>query len=158
MPNWTFVRMMVSGPAEDLDVIENLFLEGRPFNQLIPMPNELGQHAPDGFGSKASPPEVRKELERKYGYASSYEWRMDHWNSKWDADSIIARRVGNDLEISFQSAFDFPYPVIEELCRRFPGCGIGVRASWEAFGQGKLSGQNVNGEFKYAIRFNAADP
>ena len=149
MPNWTFVRVNVSGPVEQVDMIEELFDAGQPFDRLIPMPSELGEHAPDGFGSGASPPDVRKALEQKYGYASSYKWRMDHWNSKWDANSIITRRGGSGLEISFQSAFDFPYPVFEELCRRFPRCEINVSANWEAFGQGKLSGRNNGGEFDY---------
>lgn len=157
MPNWTFVHMTVSGPPDQVGEIEDLFDAGQPFNRLIPMPEELGRHAPDGFGSNASPPEVRSELERKYGYASSYQWRMDHWNSKWDADSAIARRTENGLDISFQSAFDFPYPVVEELCRRFPDCAIDVEASWEAAGQGKLSGRNDGGEFKFSILYSAAD-
>ncbi len=157
MPNWTFVRMTVGGPAEQVGVIEELFDVGRPFDHLIPMPKELGDHAPDGFGSGASPPEVRKALERKYGYASSYEWRMDHWNSKWDADSIITRRAGRNLEISFQSAYDFPYPIFEEICRRFPECQINVSASGEAAGQGRLSGRNNSGEFTYAVRYSAED-
>ena len=55
------------------------------FNKIIPMPVELeGTRAP----VENPDSEENKALRAKYGFDNWYDWRWEHWGTKWDACDI----------------------------------------------------------------------
>ena len=52
----------------------------------------------------------------KYGCKDWYDWHNKYWNTKWNsADTEV-----NDNQITFDTAWSFPHPVIEKLSEMFP--------------------------------------
>lgn len=74
--------------------------------------------------------EERKELEEtgmkyinnilKYGYISWYKWCCDNWGTKWNA---YENEISED-EISFETAWSNPEPVIMKLAEKYPDARI----------------------------------
>ena len=64
---------------------------------------------------------LAKKWEKKYGTASWYEWSNQHWNTKWnvETDSTVTRKSDTEIRVYFQTAWDAPYPVLEELSKMF---------------------------------------
>jgi hypothetical protein len=57
----------------------------------------------------------------KYGFRSWYDWRIEHWGTKWDVVNQDHKLVEPGcLEIGFATAWDPPIPVIKELCKTHP--------------------------------------
>jgi len=57
---------------------------------------------------------------QNYGYLTWYGWSMENWGTKWNAYSVNV----NDYVVSFDTAWNAPIPVIEELSRKFPDLKI----------------------------------
>lgn len=66
-----------------------------------------------------------------YGESSWYEWCWKNWGCKWNAKSCSP--CGCDLE--FETPWDAPHPVIEEIHRRFPNIVIDHHWADEAIGE-----------------------
>lgn len=59
-----------------------------------------------------------------YGYTSWYEWRCNHWGTKWSANEVILNAVTRTQQevmtnIFFQTAWDCPGPIIRVLSKKF---------------------------------------
>lgn len=52
----------------------------------------------------------------EYGADTWYEWCIDNWGTKWNA---CEAKIGDDY-LEFETAWDAPFPITEELSRRFP--------------------------------------
>lgn len=52
----------------------------------------------------------------EYGADTWYDWCIENWGTKWDACEC---KIGDDY-LEFETAWDAPFPIIEELSRRFP--------------------------------------
>ena len=65
----------------------------------------------------------------KYGATSWYKWRKNNWGTKWNSYSGIINAANN--EIWFQTANNFPEPVIKALSEMYPDLSIIVRYSDE---------------------------
>lgn len=64
---------------------------------------------------------------RNYGVTTWYEWRWDHWGTKWNAYDWYAVEPGNDF-ISFNTAWSPVPKLIKAMSERFPE--VKVRYSW----------------------------
>jgi hypothetical protein len=138
MPNWVDNRIVISGPATDVEALI-VFMKGPDrcfdFGQLIPMPRGL-------VGSASPPPDVKtgKSLIAQYGYQDWYTWSVANWGTKWGACNggpapltespleVLAAAGGPDptreIEYTFQTAWGPPTPVVRALAARFPTCTL----------------------------------
>ena len=78
--------------------------------------------------------EAQKALDniRDYGHQDWYSWSTSNWGTKWNAYSQNSDEGSN--EISFETAWSTPYPVIEALSRKYPEAVISMRFADEDFG------------------------
>ena len=114
------------------------------FNKLIPMPEELnileGSKTDEGITAfetdNKSDPELYelgkqaiKNLE-KYGHRSWYYWRVQYWETKWNALDVVVN--GNSL--IFETAWSTPFPVLKALSCKFPCIPFSVKYADEDIG------------------------
>ena len=87
--------------------------------------------------------EAQKALdnERLYGCRDWYGWSTDNWGTKWNAYSTNDTDVD---EVSFETAWSNPYPVIIALSAKYPEAVFHMRFADEDFGHnvGEYSLQN----------------
>ena len=57
----------------------------------------------------------------KYGAPTWFEWRCEHWGTKWNAcDPEVTDNGDSSLHVKFDTAWDFPFPIFEKLVADFP--------------------------------------
>jgi hypothetical protein len=61
---------------------------------------------------------------KECGYAFWYDWCNEKWGTKWNAYDVS--RI-SDTILRFDTAWSMPFPVIEELSKKFPTDEIRVR-------------------------------
>jgi hypothetical protein len=69
-------------------------------------------------------------LKRKYGYDNWYDWRLNFWNTKWNA--YYQRKEENT--IFFDTAWSTPFQIFKKLSEIFPQVTINVKFADEDFG------------------------
>ena len=77
----------------------------------------------------------RMDVIRKYGVASWYSWRIRAWGTKWNAYDI---EFGQN-EVSFDTAWSPPVPVIEALAAKYPA--VNIDHLWAEEFVGSFAGQ-----------------
>ena len=77
-----------------------------------------------------------------HGYVDWYDWRCEHWGSKWNAYHY--RHQGS--EAWFETALMHPYPVIAALSRKFPDTRFCVSFADEDLGNDTGAYDIRNGE------------
>jgi hypothetical protein len=56
----------------------------------------------------------------KYGAPNWYEWRCQHWGTKWNAcDAEVTDNGDGSLHVKFDTAWSFPFPIVEKLVGDF---------------------------------------
>lgn len=89
---------------------------------------------------------------RLYGAPTWYEWRSEHWGTKWN--SCNSQIDAADRTVSFSTAWAAPMPIAEALVERFPDVGfawtyasedIGYDAGRIASADGKLKIEEFEG-------------
>lgn len=61
------------------------------------------------------------QAQNETGYQDWYEWSIHNWGTKWDAGSTeLLLRSDVQIELEFNTAWSFPYPVFEALTEAFP--------------------------------------
>lgn len=97
MPNWCANNLTIEheDPAM-VDRFVKAYNEGRTCNEFIPKPENLGD--------------------------SWFDWCIEHWGTKWDIGcnnneehGLKPTRVGNQVTVSFDSAWSPPIKLYEEL-------------------------------------------
>lgn len=83
-----------------------------------------------GFG-KGITQKMHDELIEKYGYADWYGWQLSNWGTKWNAYS---QSIGEDGEITFQTAWSTPEELIGKLSSLYPDAIFEVQYADEDFG------------------------
>jgi hypothetical protein len=122
MPNWCSNILEASGPEEEVC----RFLEETgpvlSFDRIIPMPEELRDtvsppRPPYNAGTHALTlwQQRQAELLKKYGAADWYDWAVQNWGTKWDADAVQQEECG----YSFDTAWSPPFPVIAALAAKY---------------------------------------
>ena len=140
MPNWTYNRVRVRGDdSEKIKEIKELFKSENPFNVLIPEPDwtvtpltkeyakAYAFSDPRGnIGELPVPPDPDKAYSC-LTFASTgrqddrwYDWRCTNWGTKWGACEIEINQDDEDfLEITFNTAWSPPEPIVNELRSRY---------------------------------------
>jgi hypothetical protein len=72
------------------------------------------------------------ENEKLYGVTDWYEWSCKHWGTKWNSSDAFS---DSPKEMTFDTAWSSPFPVIEKLSKMFPKVKITLRFADEDFGQ-----------------------
>ena len=161
MPNHITSIITFDGPEEKVKELKNKVTTKESifdFNRIIPMPEELiiTNNSYTEFFSNREKYRLldlahifRKECEKfkgtsfksdaiagllnylNYGYVSWYHWSIDNWGTKWNSYEI---EYINDNQVTFQTAWNFPYPVIRKLSELYPELTIIAEYYDEEFG------------------------
>ena len=141
MPNYQTTNIRVSGKKEVIDELlksvvatEEYLAKIEQRNADIPddfkiKPAELGCvdfniliPKPDNIYTAGS---VGKEEEKKYGSNNWYTWNCGNWGTKWNAcyDKVV-RIDDENLEISFDTAWNCPFPWFEKFIEKAKELGV----------------------------------
>lgn len=161
MPNHITSIITFDGPEEKVKELKNKVTTKESifdFNRIIPMPEELniGEDSFTTFvfyNKDLSVIEFAKKFREecraafserfekdalqgvinylKYGYVSWYHWSIDNWGTKWNSYEV---EYINDNQVTFQTAWNFPYPVIRKLSELYPELTIIAEYYDEEFG------------------------
>lgn len=73
---------------------------------------------------KYSKEEVTRSYEclQKYGTDNWYDWRVQHWGTKWDA--YDCQGTPKDGYLVFSSAWSPPYEIAKTLCNKYPNSDL----------------------------------
>jgi hypothetical protein len=143
MPNWITNILTINA---DEKMVEKILSEVKSkeskfdFNKIVPQPDELeGTTAPARIisdedyakdSSKGITQTMSDELISKYGYNNWYDWRYEHWGTKWNADEVYI----SDNEITFNTAWCNPQPLLVALSRKYPDIQFNISFADEDFG------------------------
>lgn len=161
MPNHITSIITFDGPEEKVKELKNKVTTKESifdFNRIIPMPEELSitDNSYTEFFSNLEKYKLldlahifRKECEKlkgtsfksdaiagllnylNYGYVSWYHWSIDNWGTKWNSYEI---EYINDNQVTFQTAWEFPKPIIQKLSELYPELTIIAEYYDEDFG------------------------
>lgn len=152
MPNWCENDLTVKGDKRTLEEFIKFVAgdnRGFCFNQIIPIPAELA-NIQTGFqtingktythwGSNGEGIEQNQLdlLTAKYGHCDWYNWAIENWGTKWDAEAIDIELVSDTcVKYTFSTAWSPPIPIIAALAARFSAlkfrleyyeCGCGFK-------------------------------
>lgn len=61
----------------------------------------------------------------KYGAPTWYDWRIDHWGTKWDAYGYDeGKDYSQSKELRFLTAWSAPHPILRKLSELYPALEI----------------------------------
>ena len=145
MPNWITNRITIYTDGDD-SIIEKILSQVKSeqsdfdFNKIVLQPDELeGTKAPTNILSdeeysitpdRGITQAMSDALKEKFGFDNWYDWRYQHWGTKWNADEVVI----NDNEITFNTAWNTPEPIFIKLSEMFPMVTFEVEFSDEDFG------------------------
>lgn len=84
--------------------------------------------------------EMSEDYIKRFGADNWYDWACEKWGTKWNAYSqsnngMLDTNSGCvEAKISFQTAWSYPGPIIEELSTMFPDIHIEIKWADEDFG------------------------
>ena len=125
MPNHVTHNFTVEGTEEDIKkFIDECFdKEGEfDFNRLIPMPDIL-ENTICGSTPEMQTEEYKEKTDeaiKTTGYSNWYDWRLEHWGTKWNAYHTQIDHQGDFLELIFDTAWSCPEPIFKALSEKFP--------------------------------------
>jgi hypothetical protein len=143
MANHVTNMISIEGVSEDrlaaiLAAVRMDDVQGRrsiDFNKIIPMPDSVYQG------------NLGKDEKRLYGKNNWYDWSVRNWGTKWNSYDYDGEPLHDGFnQIEFQTAWNQPEPVIEQLSRMFPDAQF--RHAWADEDIGANAGEIVyqNGE------------
>lgn len=169
MPNWTTNKLTITGPAEDLAILNQIITADNgklSLKHFIPTPDALTKIC-TGFHKDADGKEVREWYESKdaegkpvqtpvtqqehddfkvkYGATNWYDWNLANWGTKWDIDGNNQQccMTNEKILINFLSAWDTPTIGLLEISKRFPTLEFDLVFKHEGgFGSGWMQIQN----------------
>jgi hypothetical protein len=99
------------------------------FETIIPMPENVFRG------------NLGQEEERIHGRNNWYHWSIDNWGTKWNSYDFIQLSA---KIFSFQTAWAFPFPVIQKLSTMYPDVKMHIMYADEDIGSnyGKFYIQN----------------
>lgn len=128
MPNWCSVTIHLKDIAK-----KDLFRHTDngtcfDFNKIIPEPQTEEEYLKSG--SYTAPVDAHLEIHEERPWFNWYDWRCDHWGTKWNATS---GEVYDNDTIFFMTAWSAPTPILEALSRRFPDETMVVEIEYEGY-------------------------
>jgi len=93
----------------------------------------------------------------KFAAPTWYEWRCEHWGTKWNAcNAEVSDNGDGSLHVKFDTAWSFPFPIFEKLVADFPTLtfeGSAAEPNMEIF----IRFEARNGEFAWEEDQEARD-
>ena len=137
MPNWCTNNIHISN--KDKSKIDSLVKvledDNGIFNHLCPIPEELQETTSPNTENAAL-------MIEKYGYSDWYDWSVNNWGTKWDADVNSWEREGdNDVYIGFNTAWCPPIELYDKL----------TAEGWQINGTYIEEGMAFVGEYVYGV-------
>jgi hypothetical protein len=81
---------------------------------------QLREHFDADPKNRATADQHKANIE-KYGAPTWYEWRCQHWGTKWNACYAEVTDIGDGgIHVNFETAWDFPFPIFKKLVAEFP--------------------------------------
>ena len=112
MPNWTHNIVGFEAPKNKLQEIKKKLSSSKnvfDLNKILPMP----KHS-DTFYAKGS---LCDKQRKKFGNNNWYDWSIYNWGTKWNSvRSEISEETENYIVYHFDTAWDAPRPIIQEIC------------------------------------------
>lgn len=153
MPNWCNNVLVVEGTKKDRDNFvkdvksENTTLD---FEKIIPYQDFLDKKKSEW--NKLSKDEKKKWIDKDFtddGFQmwafnnGGYNWCVDNWGTKWNADVGDAREDNDKLIYVFVTAWSSPEPIVKTLIEKYPNLSfyLEYEETGMCFG-GELSGKN----------------
>lgn len=138
MPNWCSNYISIEATEElQNEIAEFVHSEKSDFDfeKIIPMPENIYR---GNFGA---------EEEKLYGKNNWYDWSIEHWGTKWNAEIVDASPNSYALDTAWSPC----EPVIAELARLFPAAKIVHRYEEPGWG---FCGEDVyqNGTLVYKMQ------
>lgn len=134
MPNHVKTIIRLSGDKEQVKQllethITKVLPERFDFETILPMPENVFR---GNLGQKE---------ERLHGKNNWYHWSIENWGTKWNSYDFIQLSA---KIFSFQTAWTFPFPVIEKLSTMYPDVKMHIMYADEDIGSnyGKFYIQN----------------
>lgn len=122
MPNWCYTSLMIQGSDEDLDAIEKAGLD---FERILPTPPHLLGWPRNrvarlvmrlcGIVTRKNPT-VWPKTPAGDGW---YDWRDEHWGTKWTAADVDVRRTPEGIEARMFTAYGPPIPMLRHLTSEY---------------------------------------
>lgn len=126
MPNWSSNVLVVEG---DDTFFDNIPSKGF-INHFYPMPEELSPPQVDYLNKDKEKVEEQFEIykawendeerkakaKEKYGATDWYEWRLENWDTKWDADTVD--HEGH--RVTFDTAWSPPIKWLAKVSEQHP--------------------------------------
>lgn len=113
MPNWTHNIVGFEAPKNKLQEIKNKLSSGDnvfDFNKIIPMPK-------DSEDFKATGSLSGEEVFQTQNTNNWYTWSVCNWGTKWNSvRAEISEESENCINYHFDTAWDAPRPIIQEIC------------------------------------------
>lgn len=141
MPNWCANHVTFKNVnAEEIKRLEDAFNSNKLFETFVAMPEELQDTTSPSDKSN-------QDLITKYGTDNWYNWNVENWGTKWDAnceDGGIIGQSETEITVGFDTAWSPPlafYAKMEEL-------GWEIRAAYFEPGM-MFCGIYANGDDEY---------
>lgn len=121
MPNWcdNLMRVRHMNPQALERVIEACNSKGL-FDFFRPMPDDLRGTTSGGLWDEEEQHlnEIKTRANvKKHGYMNWYDWSVDNWGTKWDANDVSCKRIADDeLQICFCTAWAPPLAWYDFMC------------------------------------------
>ena len=164
MPNWCNNSLTVSHEdATKIDVLVEAWTKGKFFGTILPEPDytttPVKKTFPDISLQYATTDEEKaKVLEPTISENNWWDWRVQHWGTKWEIKSkgLPTHRFENHLTISFDTAWSPPLGIFEELVEQgfsvsamYYESGMSFCGSWV---DGEDDFYNIEGNYKWVLK------
>lgn len=128
MPNYVRNRVTVKGDPTDINCLLTKCETDQSkfsFEGIIPMPDYVYRG------------NLGLEETRLYpGDLNWYDWRINHWDTKWDAvEPTVTFDGKREATIRFDTAWSAPYPVYKEMARQYPMLDFYIEYADEDLGE-----------------------
>lgn len=114
MPNWCYNQIAITGPDPVLD--ELLAAGSQQVSEQSQEPAPSFTSSDTSFSLEALIPTPPGLLDGE-GW---YNWRIDHWGTKWDLSDIEMVREQGQAWLDCLSAWGPPLPALLTISRRYP--------------------------------------
>ena len=116
MPNICYNSVIIKHhDLGKMEALRNAVNEGKFFNHIIPVPEDLVNTVSGSVTSKKHEKQIKRNLEL-YGYQDWYDFCVDEWGTKWEADiDSECELEGNTLSFDFQTAWSPPKGIYERM-------------------------------------------
>lgn len=134
MPNWVHNHMTISGDKNLLVEVQTIL--GKEYKKI--------DNGDVNFFNLVAPPEenwdeynsvgvpgLSPEEKANHPTFNWYDWNCNNWGTKWNACEPSADMIGNNLEVSFDTAWSHPTGFVNALVSLLGRLGLTMYYTWE---------------------------